>query len=64
MIIDRINARFGEGQTDIVVIDTQAEAFDCELAGNEREKAKKPRPLSPLSGAPRRIGAVADEERP
>jgi AAA domain-containing protein len=30
MIIDRINARFGEGQCDIVVIDTQAEAFDLE----------------------------------
>jgi hypothetical protein len=30
MIIERINARFGEGQTDIVVIDTQAEGFDLE----------------------------------
>ena len=30
LIIERINARFGEGQTDIVVIDTQAEGFDLE----------------------------------
>jgi hypothetical protein len=30
LIIERINARFGEGQTDIVVIDTQAEGFNLE----------------------------------
>jgi len=33
------------------------------LAAARLEKGKNVRSLSPLSGAPRRIGAVADEER-
>jgi len=45
-----------EGVPSGARIDT---AINCVLAETEREKGKKLYSLSPLSGAPRRIGAVA-----